>query len=1119
MAEDPKGGGVANNGALLIALLSFGTLIFNQYAPLQGARPPNEGPALRVQASAQDVDARLWQDPFATVAKAAAEPRGAVETKSGGRRCGTPISQLMADGSLSAQEAEKVIVLAVTTSGAPYPEDEEQRRRLRYAVVSALSVRGFVPVDDKHIGYFVLRRESPSDRQDVARATVEFMDVLAQHATEADPGGLALSAAPAEQAEKPTSISCEPDGDAEAIPFELFRPRMDSPGFAKVLVLWLDEDRLNSSPVSRLAQIATGLGAPSMRVIGPKSSDTLRSIVLETMHADVKTPAPANEHGHIRLYAYGATVDDETLLGEFKLKNNNVHDYLKDKGIYLFRTVTTDGVLARAIKEELAARVIVRGPDKPIALVSEWNSYYGRTFPEAMRRALAGTPSGPPVSEKNGASAAVSAARNEQVITRTYLRGLDGALPKTDKDKKKSDEAQNGAPGDKAAKDRADPRAADLPFGQSQYDYLRRLAADLKAEDDRRWFNQRARIAAIGVVGSDVFDKLLVLRALKPQFPEAQFFTTDYDALLTMQSELGWTRNLLIASSFGPRLTDVLQGDIPPFRDAYETAAFFSTQLAVHDACKTGRCAAAAGADLLAKVADQEGISGLITPARMFEIARGGEILDAERRPPSASSAHPSGKAAYSVLGLYFFILPAFAYGVAALLYSRGRRRAGEKRAAQIGDLKEARPRGFAEFLYRSYWPLLAIASALCVFAFAIGAYFYGAPSSFLGEPIVLFSGVSLLVPIFLRFVGIFLGFWLICVAFDKLKRNIETIDSTFFRSVNRGDRYVRELVGELIENTKYFFNNIPKCIYNVPEYEEYKGIYVFRIESSWECYKTQVGTIRFWRVACCWVAPAWLLTGMLFYLSGNPFVPARSGWSLSLYMITTFADVSLMFFLVFLTADATLLCWLFVRRLADGQSEWPPETRQEYVKNLNLERAVPQPGPEAVTDLYSTQPKIQAPKPRGDIDKNALDDWIDLAFISKRTECVNGLIWFPFGFIALMIVSRSSIFANFPISTPIVITQAIGLVIVVGCAVALNGAAERARAFAQKRFRLEVVRAKAQGDEKSASFWECVLNRATTLREGSFQPFLQQPVVGAILLPVGSIGWTAVLEKGLLGL
>ena len=59
-----------------------------------------------------------------------------------------------------------------------------------------------------------------------------------------------------------------------------------------------------------------------------------------------------------------------------------------------------------------------------------------------------------------------------------------------------------------------------VPEGRAQYDYLRRL---------RRPIEELGNVSAIGVVGSDVYDKLLVLRALKPYFPDCVFFTTDLD--------------------------------------------------------------------------------------------------------------------------------------------------------------------------------------------------------------------------------------------------------------------------------------------------------------------------------------------------------------------------------------------------------------------------------------------------------------------------------------------------------------------------------------------------------------------------------------------------------------
>jgi hypothetical protein len=69
--------------------------------------------------------------------------------------------------------------------------------------------------------------------------------------------------------------------------------------------------------------------------------------------------------------------------------------------------------------------------------------------------------------------------------------------------------------------------------GHKQLDYLRRLADRIRRDDRRLRAEGRGEIAAIGVLGSDVYDKISVLRALRGEFPRAVFFTTDLDARLS----------------------------------------------------------------------------------------------------------------------------------------------------------------------------------------------------------------------------------------------------------------------------------------------------------------------------------------------------------------------------------------------------------------------------------------------------------------------------------------------------------------------------------------------------------------------------------------------------------
>lgn len=311
------------------------------------------------------------------------------------------------------------------------------------------------------------------------------------------------------------------------------------------------------------------------QIIGPRSSDTLRGMVEEAR-------APPSTGGWRNLadapfFAYGATVPDSIVLNG--LNSKSAEDCLRDQAqLRLSRTIASDEALATAIVDELKLRGVEPGPDQHVMLISESDTLYGRTAPESFEKAF--------IESAKKTHPAGAESPSKWIFERTFLHGLDGALPQSGKEDNKSEAPSKAAKG----QSEADTRGADRPYGQGQDDYLRRLADDLKAQDTEGGDETRAGVAAIGVIGGDVFDKLRVLRALKPEFPEALFFTTDYDASLTMQSELHFTRNLLIASSFGPQLRPERQCHIPPFRDVYESSAFLATQLAMTEEGHPASC-------------------------------------------------------------------------------------------------------------------------------------------------------------------------------------------------------------------------------------------------------------------------------------------------------------------------------------------------------------------------------------------------------------------------------------------------------------------------------------------------------------------------------------------------
>src|SRR5262249_1016694 len=146
-----------------------------------------------------------------------------------------------------------------------------------------------------------------------------------------------------------------------------------------------------------------------------------------------------------------------------------------------------------------------------------------------------------------------------------YLRGLDGAVSNR-ADSKESAKGKKPDKPDISAIHSQSTESIERAEGNSQFDYLRRLAANMKHTDDQLRTSDKEGFKAIGILGNGLYDKLLVLQAIRNEFPQALFFTTDVDARFLHPNEFKWTRNLIVASSFGLKLHETLQGSVPPFR-------------------------------------------------------------------------------------------------------------------------------------------------------------------------------------------------------------------------------------------------------------------------------------------------------------------------------------------------------------------------------------------------------------------------------------------------------------------------------------------------------------------------------------------------------------------------
>ena len=144
MADDKPTGAWGSSFVVLAFAAVSAVYVTWQTPPLNSIRPSDAGYQGHEISAAQDIDARLWQDPFEAVSR---------DVSAAGNRVPQPGNFFLTDAAGSAR-AEPALTIAITLPGAPYPETAETRRRLRYAVLAALHVARFTPFDEGHIGYF-----------------------------------------------------------------------------------------------------------------------------------------------------------------------------------------------------------------------------------------------------------------------------------------------------------------------------------------------------------------------------------------------------------------------------------------------------------------------------------------------------------------------------------------------------------------------------------------------------------------------------------------------------------------------------------------------------------------------------------------------------------------------------------------------------------------------------------------------------------------------------------------------------------------------------------------------------------------------------------------------------
>ncbi|MHC9061783.1 hypothetical protein ACYX34_03680 [Nitrospira sp. CMX1] len=1060
MAKKQSDSKIAVAGALTLVLALAGAMLVKE--PLRSSRPVGMGLDMRATVEEQAVRARLWEDPVAAV------QRGLREVKTN-RSAATPfppltqrLRSLRQAITERVKEGQRLTVLLVTTSGGPYVESTESRLRDRYAIGTALGVACYVPEQEGQLSF----------------------------------------------------VEWDPQSPLSALPYEWYRLRRtrlcdeESSRSHSVLVVWFPDEALGRGVLASLTSFSQALvcreaetkseclltedtrklvrlnpqlqRAVTFKILGPHSSSAFRALLAEAGESygepHVGISVWPNTDGWIELYSPWSSAMKGLLAYGLKPrsgKGSTCDSYtsceqefarrLTGANIRLTYDIGSDDQLFESLVEELERRQVRLGWDAVI-LIGEWDSFYGRTLPIEFRAAACKKIAtfserdlmtiDVPVTIKQWCSDiphAVDLQIRQQadyeslrlnVQRYSYLSGLDGEVPGEDKNKA-------------ARADSAKDSQRERPEGTSQLDYVRALVNRIHDE------GEGAR--AIGIFGTDPYDSLLIIKALRPAFPHAIFFTVGLDARHLHPSEYKWTRNMVMASPFGLQLDGGLQRDVPPFRSSYQTSTYFATLQAVgHVMCRrepSGMTSGPCRSTYHAVLMPEDRVYDAGVHPRLFEVGRNGAVDLSLVTQEGIRTIHP--------------LRPDLGYTDG---YGQLRQGIGFDNAAVAAGTVV----GFALFILMAWsnqrlWSgivryprVLSITAVVLVALFAVFVVAGGADALLAGhdegEPFSWTAGVSIWPSELLRVVVVVLSVLLFVKGARDLKKNSEQIDEKFqFENTAKRQRL----------SPSTFWTNLQRV------YHPLASVTLMKVDQAWGRYREasqlSQGMARTVLLFILYMGAMWAIGH--FVLDEEYIHPCRGSLSCNADSFMTLASVGIVVLLNLAVFDAVMLCRRWVGWVISSTGGWSDRVQEEYLRNYGLGEAQ-----------------------SAEFEKLKYLAVVDL--IAQRTEVINRLIRYPFITLLIMIAARNEYFDiwNYPLL--LLLSWSVNVLVALLGAFLLYQSASQAKAAMLAGLNRQIVQTLGIGKDHDIRVKQIqhVISEVEDNEQGAFVPLYQQPVVESSL-------------------
>jgi hypothetical protein len=920
---------------------------------------------------------------------------------------------------------KQLLFLPVMLPGTPFGDDHETRLRTAYALHFALAASGY-------------------DLNFPTR--MSFVDVPVEISVQA--GGAWFTGTERQF----------------RVPIKLFRKSSSAPSRPKqpdmVVVLWINEDLCQDRPLNVIAQILFGLVNPSLvgdvanrkwcerasvRVLGPTDSNCLKTILAEPETCCKPAPCACNlklrDFAPSAVYSPWATVDfDETAIPS-----------AAEPPIY--RTTSTESTLADKLLEELQLRGALQ-ESASVVLLTEHDTLFGTHFGPAFARA-----------SKN-------LVKPDKLLRMKYLRGLDGALPRSRQAESSSASSESELPQKPAANEGAiddDQR----PEGRAQKDYLARLERVLIDYHNDERMQGHSGVTAIGVIGSDVYDKLLVLRALRKRFSNVVFFTTGLDAAFSKPSEWQTTRNLIVASHFGLRLHNPLQGETPPFRDSYQTATYLSALHALNDGLSED-----IGMDL--KAVDSAKRADALAKCKplVFEIGNEGPYqltLTNDPDDPLTSAIQPRSPRENIGMGSYVRTSVLLALAIVSITLCAGVYISSFRRA-MAGDGRANRRKLFFREMMTHF-------GSVALFAFLPWLVILADHRRGSGQPFSMHQGISLWPATLIRYLAFAVAVYLITTTFRELRALQKRLDLDWDLGAAKASRHAwRTFTNARRESwTKALdFAWRHSLVFNWPEVRAHWARHPRWNQprsSSRELYEDFVerGYVAFRWMRVVPLIVAFLIFGMLIiYVCGSPANPYRGPWSHWTSVVTISGASLAMTTLAFLVIDAIQLCRRFLGALKHAQLDW---------NSRALDHIVASRGDNSKPDDLRSQ------------------SLFTLRIMVESSNVVGKLVRYPFIVVFLMVISRLPAFDYLDLNWCLVLLWTLLLSMAGWSAYQLRQAAADTREEILQRLheQLAAIKNSAQKEQQRLAI-EAIENE----QGGAFGSPWSDPLLTAVAIPFG---------------